>query len=92
MSELRAVLGDTPHDSRIIRTIYKTGYSFCANVSCTPSTNAATATIELIWKKHSLALTDGEHIAGRDAEGSLVVDGTTVSRCHARIVNEPRKT
>jgi len=35
--------------------------------------------------KQSLPLTDGEHIAGRDAECSLVIDGTTVSRRHARI-------
>src|ERR1700733_6767046 len=37
VSELRAVLGDSPRDSRIIRTAYKTGYAFCADVICTPS-------------------------------------------------------
>src|SRR5258708_34651867 len=30
VSELRAALGDTPRDSQIIRTVYKTGYAFCA--------------------------------------------------------------
>src|SRR5262249_21381021 len=76
---LRAVLGDTPRDSHIIRTVYKIGYSFCANVICMPSPAAAPAAIELVWKKQSLPLTDGEHIAGRDAECSLVIDATTVS-------------
>ena len=85
VSELRAVLGDTPRDSQIIRTAYKTGYAFCANVISMPAANAAPATIELVWKKQSLPLPDGEHIAGRDPECSLVIDATTVSRRHARI-------
>ena len=85
VSELRAVLGDTPRASRIIRTVYKTGYSFCAEVICLPSVRSAPATIEVLWMKQSLPLPDGEHIAGRDPECSLVIDGTTVSRRHARI-------
>jgi DNA-binding winged helix-turn-helix (wHTH) protein len=85
VSELRAVLADTPRDSHIIRTVYKTGYAFCANATDMPAAGAAPATIELVWKKHSLPLADGEHIAGRDVECSLVIDATTVSRRHARI-------
>jgi DNA-binding winged helix-turn-helix (wHTH) protein len=85
VSELRAVLGDAPRDSRIIRTAYKAGYAFCADVTSLPAAHAAPATIEVLWMKQSLPLTEGEHIAGRDAECSLVIDGTTVSRRHARI-------
>lgn len=85
VSELRTVLGDTPRDSRIIRTVYKAGYSFCAEVTGLPAARSAPAAIEILWMKHSWPLGDGEHIAGRDAECSLVVDGTTVSRRHARI-------
>ena len=85
VSELRAVIGDTPRDSRVIRTVYKTGYAFCAGVTALPGVRSAPATIEVLWMKQSLPLTDGEHIAGRDAECSLVIDGTTVSRRHARI-------
>ena len=85
VSELRAVLGDTPRDSRIIRTVYKTGYAFCADVTSLPPTRSSPATIEVHWMKQSLPLTDGEHVAGRDAECSLVIDGTTVSRRHARV-------
>src|SRR6202047_1853031 len=32
VSELRAVLNDSPRDARIIRTVYKTGYAFAASV------------------------------------------------------------
>jgi DNA-binding winged helix-turn-helix (wHTH) protein len=85
VSELRAVLGDTPRDSRIIRTVYKTGYAFCAEVTTLAAARSSPATIEVQWMKQSLPLTDGEHIAGRDAECSLVIDGTTVSRRHARV-------
>jgi DNA-binding winged helix-turn-helix (wHTH) protein len=85
VSELRSVLGDAPRDSRVIRTVYKVGYAFCAEVTCLPPGRSAPATLEVLWMKQSLPLMDGEHIAGRDAECSLVVDGTTVSRRHARI-------
>src|ERR1700732_3950936 len=85
VSELRAALGDTPHGSHVIRTVYKTGYAFCAEVTCVPSQVASPATIELVWKKRPLPLSDGEHLAGRDAECSLVIDASTVSRRHARI-------
>jgi DNA-binding winged helix-turn-helix (wHTH) protein len=85
VSELRGVLGDTPRDSRIIRTVYKTGYAFCADVTALPPAGSRPATIEVLWMRQSLPLTDGEHIAGRDADCSLVIDGTTVSRHHARI-------
>jgi DNA-binding winged helix-turn-helix (wHTH) protein len=85
VSELRGLLGDTPRDSRIIRTAYKTGYAFCAEVTRQPPGRSSPATIEVLWMRQSLPLTDGEHTAGRDAECSLLIDGTTVSRRHARI-------
>ena len=85
VSELRSVLGDTPRDSRIIRTAYKTGYAFCAEVTSLPPARTRQAMIEVLWMKQSLPLVDGEHVAGRDAECSLVIDGTTVSRRHARL-------
>jgi DNA-binding winged helix-turn-helix (wHTH) protein len=86
VSELRSVLGDTPRDSRIIRTAYKTGYAFCADVIGLPPARSSPATVEVLWMKQSLPLTDGEHLAGRDSDCSLLIEGTTVSRRHARII------
>ncbi|MBV8397186.1 MAG: winged helix-turn-helix domain-containing protein, partial [Acetobacteraceae bacterium] len=43
VSELRTALGDTPRDSQIIRTAYKTGYAFCAQVYSEPSLIAGAA-------------------------------------------------
>ncbi len=85
VSELRAALGDTARSSHVIRTVYKTGYAFSAEVTCLPPARPSSPTIEVLWMKQSLPLTDGEHVAGRDAECSLVIEGTTVSRRHARI-------
>ena len=85
VSELRAALGDTPQGSQIIRTVYKRGYAFCAEVTAVRPAVSSPATIELIWKKQSFSLTDGEHLAGRDADCSLVIDASSVSRRHARI-------
>jgi DNA-binding winged helix-turn-helix (wHTH) protein len=85
ISELRTVLNDTPRDSRVIRTVYKRGYAFCAEVTRLPSLRASPAALEVLWMKQSFPLTEGEHVAGRDADCSLVVDGTTVSRRHARL-------
>src|SRR6202011_622065 len=45
----RAALGDTPHGSHVIRTVSKTGYALCAEVTCVPSQVASPATIELVW-------------------------------------------
>jgi DNA-binding winged helix-turn-helix (wHTH) protein len=85
ISKLRAALGDSPRGSRIIRTVYKTGYAFCAEVTRVPSAATPRTTIELVWKQRSLALADGDHIAGRDDSCAIVIDADTVSRRHARI-------
>jgi DNA-binding winged helix-turn-helix (wHTH) protein len=85
VSELRTVLGDTPRDSRIIRTAYKTGYAFCADVQSSVPPASGPALMSLQWKERSIPLSDGEHIAGRGAECSVVIDASTVSRRHALI-------
>ncbi len=85
ISRLRAALGDTPHGSKVIRTAYKTGYAFCAEVTPAPSAPRPVAKFELVWKKHLLPLTDGVHVVGRDDACGLVIDASTVSRQHARI-------
>jgi DNA-binding winged helix-turn-helix (wHTH) protein len=94
VSELRALLNDSPRDSRIIRTVYKTGYAFSATVVATGSHGpgdsmaapAAATGVALIWQQRILALAAGENVAGRGAECSLVIDAATVSRRHARIM------
>lgn len=83
VSELRTVLGDSPRASRIIRTVYKTGYAFAAEVVETGAKRLSK--LYLLWNESTLQLAEGENILGRGAECSLVVDATTVSRRHARV-------
>jgi len=85
VSKLRMALGDPPRDSQIIRTVYKTGYAFCAEVTRAGSAAGSDGAIEFIWNKQSLRLADGEHLAGRDEACALVIDASTVSRRHAKI-------
>jgi len=88
VSALRSAVGDEPRDSRIIRTVYKTGYAFCAAVSIAPDEAAQrrTGAVYLVWKERFIPLCNGEHIAGRGAECSVLIDATTVSRRHAKFV------
>jgi DNA-binding winged helix-turn-helix (wHTH) protein len=85
VSALRSLIGDTARDSRIIRTVYKTGYAFCADVTTDAGIRTLTPTIYLLWNDQQIALAEGENIAGRGAECSVVIDDKSVSRRHARV-------
>lgn len=94
VSALRSILGDEARDAQIIRTAYKTGYAFCAKaiVVETPSPapqvaqrNAASV-VQLVWNDREILLAEGEHVAGRGEDCSVVIDASTVSRRHAKIV------
>src|SRR5262245_66223070 len=49
VSELRSVLGDDPRDSRIIRNVYKEGYTFCADVQRWLATGSGASTCGEMW-------------------------------------------
>jgi len=85
VSDLRGLIGDSPRESRIIRTAYKTGYAFCADVTSGAALLHSASTSSLWWNDQQFTLSEGENIAGRGVECSLVIDATTVSRRHARI-------
>ena len=85
VSKLRAALDDSPRSSRIVRTAYKTGYAFCAEVTSEQRPTVAPSKWRLFWGKQTLPLADGEYLAGRDDACALVIDAGTVSRRHARI-------
>jgi DNA-binding winged helix-turn-helix (wHTH) protein len=86
VSELRAVLGDSPGEGHVIRTVYKKGYAFAANVASVDHTHAAPTAFAILWNGRLLPLVDGENIVGRGVECSLVIDASSVSRRHARFV------
>jgi DNA-binding winged helix-turn-helix (wHTH) protein len=85
VSELRTVLGDSPRESRIIRTVYKSGYSFAGNAVERGGAIKRVSRLFLLWNDRTMHLDEGENILGRGEECTLVIDATTVSRRHARI-------
>ena len=84
VSELRTALGDAPQDSRIIRTVYKTGYAFAADVYTPIAPSRAPVALSLTYNGRTIPLGAGDNIAGREPDCAISVDATTVSRRHAR--------
>lgn len=83
VKEVRRALGDHDRNEPMIRTAHRVGYAFDA-----PVTRAARASLSrwLIVGERRIPLADGEHLIGRDPEADVLLDYSTVSRRHARLV------
>ena len=86
VGEIRAALGDDPRRPRYVRTVHGFGYAFQEAGAAVEPAAASSMVYRLIWKGGRATLAEGEHILGRDAEASIVIDSPSVSRRHARIV------
>ena len=89
--ELRAALGDDAHASRIVRTVPRFGYAFCAQArdeDREPPEATPVAGIEhrLIWGRREIVLEPGENLIGRDHTAVVWINDESVSRRHARIL------
>jgi len=84
VGEIREALGDDSRRPRHVRTVHGFGYAF---QGAQAGSRAAPSNVyRLIWKGGRATLSEGEHILGRDAEASVVLDSPSVSRRHARIL------
>ena len=86
VAELRASLGDEARNPRVIRTVQRFGYSFCAEAVQVPSEQVRPAAFRLIWADRAIALREGENLLGREPDAAVWIDVYSVSRRHARIV------
>jgi DNA-binding winged helix-turn-helix (wHTH) protein len=90
VTELRGALGDRAREGRIVRTVYRYGYAFAAEVQGEgPSRAISAGASPVCWltsRNRTYALADGEHIAGREPGTSIWLDSPKVSRHHARVV------
>ena len=86
IAEVRQALQDSSREPRYVRTVHRIGYAFCAEAETTESARSAPAAF--FWIETGgryFPLPVGEHVIGRDAEASIRLDSSTVSRRHARI-------
>ena len=81
----RAFLARMP-DACIIRTAHSVGFAFCAELTAHPSVDTVARRQWLLSNDRRLSLKDGENIIGRDPACDIWLDGSSVSRRHARIV------
>jgi DNA-binding winged helix-turn-helix (wHTH) protein len=84
VAELRAGLGDQARHPRVIRTVPRFGYAFCAEA--VPIEPGRPARFSLIWADRAVALREGGNILGREPDAAVSMNVTSVSRRHARIV------
>lgn len=83
VAELRRVLSDDDRTPRFIRTAHRTGYAFIANVVDAGRRRIPIA--RLVGAREAYVLEDGDNIIGRDERCSVVLDGSGISRHHARV-------
>jgi DNA-binding winged helix-turn-helix (wHTH) protein len=88
--ELRTALGDEARNSRILRTVARFGYAFCAEDAVPSPGKPASAAgagpaYRLIWGRREIALNPGANLIGRDQAAVVWIDDESVSRRHARI-------
>ena len=86
VAELRDALGERGREGRYVRTVHGFGYSFVAAAHETAPRATAMPRSWIVCNGEEQALSDGEHIIGRDHDVSISLRSPSVSRHHARIV------
>lgn len=78
VNELRAELGESAKEPRLIRTVHGYGYAFEA-------LGASSSGARLIWGALEVPLFEGENVLGRDRGPRGSIPDASVSRRHAKI-------
>lgn len=91
IAEIRGALGDSSRTPRYVRTAHKFGYAFCGQAESETGPRDAPARIVcwLEWGGKRFPLAPGEHVIGRDPDVAIRLEGSTVSRHHARLTVAP---
>jgi DNA-binding winged helix-turn-helix (wHTH) protein len=86
VAELRAALKDSSTTPRILRTVPRFGYAFCAQLTDTADVAAKTPALAwLLNRSERIALPAGVITLGRDPTCEAMIDAPGVSRRHAQI-------
>jgi DNA-binding winged helix-turn-helix (wHTH) protein len=89
--EVRAALGDDARAARIVRTVSRFGYAFCAEArvegrGAPRAASAVNLAHRLVWGRRIIALETGVNLLGRDPDAVAWINHESVSRHHAHIV------
>ncbi len=79
VNELRAGLGESAREPRLIRTVHGFGYAF-------EEPGAAASGARLVWGLVEVPLYEGENVLGRDPGPRGAIPDASVSRRHARLM------
>ena len=92
VGEIRRALGDDSKAPTMILTVQRRGYRFAADAQPIDTASAAPAQDDryarwwLTWGEKTLPLREGENLVGRHPASAVWLNGSSVSRTHARIV------
>jgi len=88
VSEVRQAVGDSGRQRAIVRTVHAIGYAFNVDVAVDAESVAEQRVVRawLVGELSRIPLYAGENVLGRGDDGVTMVDDTTVSRRHARIL------
>jgi DNA-binding winged helix-turn-helix (wHTH) protein len=89
VTEVRAALGDSARQPRVVATVQRFGYAFRADLkeAAVPSKPPSGGlSYRLLWGIREIALRDGENVLGREESAAIWIDDSSVSRRHARVV------
>jgi DNA-binding winged helix-turn-helix (wHTH) protein len=93
-AELRAAMADDARHPSYVRTVHGFGYAYCGTVqqeaAHDPPPQRSPAEWWLVSASGRLPLARGATIVGRDPAAGLMLESSSVSRQHARIVVDDR--
>jgi DNA-binding winged helix-turn-helix (wHTH) protein len=92
IAEIRDTIGDDARRSRFVRTVHGVGYALSGPVTRMGGQSRAgdDARAWLVSDTCRVALSAGENVLGREGRGVILLESSTVSRRHARIVIDAR--
>jgi DNA-binding winged helix-turn-helix (wHTH) protein len=95
VGEIRKALGDDPKAPSIVVTVSRRGYRFAADATDLDRQHESVAGPEsyvrwwLTWQDKTLPLHEGENLVVRHPASAVWINGSSVSRTHARILVTP---